>query len=735
VTIDNRVTTVDRISAAKDRGWGVRAVERRDLIQRIRADESARIVGLVAPAGYGKSTTLSQWIAEESIPSASLAMRRSHNDPAELLNDLSQALAQGGLLPRAALPQLQYSSATALSTGVRRLRRALEESPPGLLAVDQLETLQSRASRDVMAELALVGPSTLRIALASRSQLPIAVGAIRVRGELLEITIDDLAMSVDEAGALAEIVGVDISGTELAAVVQRTEGWPAGLYLSFLAIRSGASALAGISVGGDDRFIAQYLRSEVLNRLTPARRSFLMETSVLEEVSADVCDFVLERTDSERVLRSLAGSSRFVIPVDRIDHRYRYHQLLLELLRSDLRRREPKREANLHLRAAQWFDHRGLPSEAIHHAIAADSPNRVADFVQRWARTVFADGRAAAALEWIDWLEDTGRLDEYPGVALLGALASAMTGDPAATDRFMAVVDATNDLGALAPLVHLANALLCRNGIERALADAETAEAHTAPSSEWHPPVVAVLGLTLLGIGETEAAQRYLETAARAATRFTVPPTATIALATLASLALERGETTQAEELANRALDVVHRTRLETYATSVLAYVVAARCALRCGEPGEAQELLGRALARRPTLTAAIPLLAVQALVEIAEIQIEIGDYPGARQVSRTIGEILAVRSVGALEGRYREVADLLDQMPVGHAGAATLTNAELRLLPLLATHLSFREIGDRLFISRHTVKTEAMSIYRKLGASSRSEAVEQARALRLIAT
>lgn len=734
VAISTHTRAVDDAATGGSRTAGRnRAVVRRDLIRRIRADESARVVTLVAPAGYGKSTVLSQWIDEESTPAALVNFGQSHNDPARLLRDLTDALARVGILPEASALGLQFSSATAMSTGVSRLRRSLDGSPPGLLVLDGVESLRSTISRDVVAELILVMPPAITIAIASRAQLPMAIGALRSQGELLELTANDLAMSVDEAGALAEMLGVDMTEEELETVVLRTEGWPTGLYLTYLAIRSGTAPSYALGVGGDDRYISQYLRSEVLSRMTPARTTFLLRTSILEELSSEICDFVVERTGSERVLRSLEESSRFVIPTDRVGHGYRYHQLLREFLQSELRRSEPEVAAGLHLRAAQWFENHGQASEAIHHAMAAGNPARVADLVQRWGRTVFDNGRGSTLLEWIEWFVTGNRLHEYPGVALLGALASAQLGDQAAADRFMAVVDDIDDLGPLAPVVHLANAIQCRNGVTQALIDSEAALALISPASEWYPSAAAVRGLNLLWSGATDAAQARFEVAAEAGERFLVAPTATFALATLATLCTENGDAGRAEELARRALSMSHRSTLETYATSVLSYVVAARCALHRGDPDEAHALLGRAYARRPALSAALPLVAVQTLVQMAELQIEMADYAGAREISREIGAILARRPVGALEERHRELVALLSQMPAGRTGAATLTNAELRLLPLLATHLSFPEIGERLYISRHTVKTEAMSIYRKLGASSRSEAVEQARALRLL--
>jgi LuxR family maltose regulon positive regulatory protein len=686
---------------------------------------------VVAPAGYGKSTLLAQWIDEETVPGALVTVRPQGNDPALLLRHITDTLGSAGLLTDDVAGRLEYTSATALTTGVTELAQELGACPSGLLALDQLEALRTTAAKDTLAALIVAMPSTITVAMASRSELPIPVSVLRVKGELLELAAHDLALSVDEASELADIVGVRLDHAELEAVVRHTEGWPAGLYLTFLRVRSGVEPSVA-EIGGDDRFISQYLRSEVLGRLTPARREFLLQTSVLEELSSQMCDFVLERTGSERVLTTLAASSRFVVSVDRKDRCYRYHQMLREYLVAELERGDPDLIARLNLRAADWYEQSNMPIEAVRYAIGANDPGRAAQLAARWSFTVFSDGNVDTVLEWVSWFDTGEKLDDYPEIALLGALASAEIGDHVAVDRWIGFADRADDLSALAPVAHLANAILSRRGIEQCLVDARAAQEGLPTSSEWYSPSVGYEGLALLWSGQTDAAHECLERAAQAAERFSAPTAAMFTLATLASLAGASGDVTRADELAARAL---HRARStpHQYATSVLAFAVAARSALRRRDPGEAQALLAQAHARRPMLSRAMPLVAVQTLLEMCESHIELADYAGARQVLQDASAIIGVRSVGLLHDRYRELAGVLEGMPRGSTGAATLTNAELRLLPLLATHLSFPQIGERLYISRHTVKTQAMAIYRKLESTSRNEAVERARELHLL--
>jgi len=712
---------------------GARAVLRSDLIRRIRSTDSARVVAVVAPAGYGKSTLLAQWIDQESVPAALVTVHSHCSDPALLLRDITDAVVHAGLLAVDVADGLEFTSATALTTGVAELAQELGACRSGMLVLDQLDAVRSTAGKDTLAALVMAMPPTITVGLASRSEAPVPVSVLRVNGELLELSTHDLALSVDETSELADIVGVRLDHAELEAVVRHTEGWPAGLYLTFLRVRSGVAPSAAAEIGGDDRFISQYLRSEVLGRLTPARRDFLLHSSVLEELSSQICDFVLERTGSERVLRTLAASSRFVVSVDRTDRCYRYHQLLREYLLAEVDRSDPDLVVRLNLRAAEWYEQNNQPIEAVRHAIAANDARRVARLVARWSFAVFSEGNVATVLQWVSWFDAGDRLDEYPEIALIGSMASAEIGDRVAVDRWIAFVDRADDLGPLASVVHVANAQLCRNGVEQCLVDARAAQDELTPSSEWYPPSAGFEGLALIWSGQTDAGYERLDLASQAAERFSAPTAAMFSLATMAMLAGEDGDVSRADDLSARALHRANRSTPRQYATSVLAYATAARCALRRGDPGEAQTLLAQAHARRPLLSAAMPLIAVQTLVEMSAAHIELADYAAARQLLRDTAAIIAVRSVGLLEDRYLELATVLEGMPTGSIGAATLTNAELRLLPLLATHLSFPQIGERLHVSRHTVKTQAMSIYRKLGSSSRSEAVESARELRLL--
>jgi LuxR family maltose regulon positive regulatory protein len=206
-------------------------------------------------------------------------------------------------------------------------------------------------------------------------------------------------------------------------------------------------------------------------------------------------------------------------------------------------------------------------------------------------------------------------------------------------------------------------------------------------------------------------------------------PFTTLGWAERALAAVARDDWATAEEWIDDALGVIRAGRLERYITSGLVFTVAARIQARHGRMEEARGLMGQAMAIRPRLTVAIPLLALQTLLEMTRAFLELADVAGARRMLRDAGDLIALRPrLGLLVTEYESLKERLAALPAGTVGPSSLTGAEIRLLPLLVTHLTYPEIGERLFVSRHTVKTQAMSIYRKLGVSSRAEAVDKAR-------
>lgn len=706
-------------------------VRRTALVDRLLGARESQVVTIVAPAGYGKTTLATQWCESELRPSAWLAVDRDDNDPVILIQHVVAALRHAGMLDDTAAMRTRVFAEAQLSEAAGSLAEFLRaRSTTGVLMLDEVNNIRSRAAGDVIAELAVRLPRTVQLVLTSRTAVRLPSALLRARAALLEVTASDLAMGETEARELLGHLGVDVGG-QLGELVEHTEGWPVGLYLIGLAVKSGSFRRSAVQVEGSDRFVAEYLNDVVLERLSEARAAFLIRTSILERLCGPLCDAVLGATGSDRVIERLDRSNLLIMPLDRTGDWYRYHHLLREFLAAELARREPQLIPELHLRAATWFEAHDLPTEAIMHAQAANDADRVAHLIARVGRRTYALGQADTVLGWLRWFEHQDRIIDYPDIAALGALIHALSGNEAATERWASVLLAGAPLGeggGLSAAALVLRGIRARDGIDQMRADAHAASRGGAPEPEWRAAALALEGFSHLWEGNAERAEPLFGQAAAVGDWFLAVPSASLALAALALIAIGRDDWAAATEFAARAEKVLRTHGLERYLTSALTYAIASRCAIRRHDITGARRLLARAAIIRPQLTAATPALSVQILLEMASAHTELSDDAGARVVLRQTATILARRlDLGRLPDQFQEIKARLDTLAVSQIGLTALTAAELRLLPYLATHLSFAEIAERLYVSRHTVKTQAMSIYRKVGASSRSEAVRSA--------
>ena len=279
-------------------------------------------------------------------------------------------------------------------------------------------------------------------------------------------------------------------------------------------------------------------------------------------------------------------------------------------------------------------------------------------------------------------------------------------------------------------------AALCRDGVEQMCADIETALAGLPPSSQWRPTALLLLGCTLVLRGQDALADAILAAAEESAERLNATDTLIVAVSERSLLASGRGDHALAETHALRARALAEEYRLDGYTTTALELAASARASLRSSHWDEARTSLASAHALTPRLTEALPWLAVQTRLELTRAYVTLRDADAARAVLSEVLEILRRRpALGVLPEQASELQLEVEAMwAADERNGAGLTRAELRLLPLLATHLSFREIGARLYVSRNTVKTQAISVYRKLGVSSRSDAIEHAIRLGLVA-
>jgi LuxR family maltose regulon positive regulatory protein len=701
-------------------------LERKRLLDLLGSTPKGSVIALIAPAGYGKTVLLAQWVASTPRPKAWLTGHSSDSDPVGLLNRLWAAFDHAGMLVPDAKGRSDPSSPA--TDGVRRLALALRPGTDmGILVIDNLDALRSTASWDVIDAMIRVLRGQVQVVLASRSEPRLPFGEIRANGFLVEITESDLAFDEREAGRLFENVGVD-GGPSLTQLMSRTEGWPVGVYLTALAMKSGATQ--DQLVQGDDLYLAEYIRDAILNRLSDTKRSFLIRTSILDRLSGPLCDAVLDTWGSQRVLEGLQRSNLLITRLDRTREWHRYHQMLRDLLQAELRLKEPEVVPELHARAAEWLEANGHPDLSIHHAQAAGDPSRVARLIERAGRVTYTTGRSSTLFEWLDWLEQNAESSSYPGAFALGALAASLSGDVLRGSRF---IDRIRD-ESQHPLTLLVRALRARSGIEAMIADARAAQAGLPPGSEWLPGCIATEGLGWLFSGDVDQADSLFAQAIMLSGPLQATATATTAHTQRALIAMSARRWSDAEDHVTKALRLVLDNGLDGHSTSGLTFVAAARLARHQNDIPGAREMMVRASRLRPQLNISIPAESVQTGIEMTRAFVELWDVAAAKLIMRETKTILdQCPDLGVLGAQWEETNDKLSTLKPGEAGPTTLTAAELRLLPLLASHLTFPEIGERLYISRHTVKTQAMSIYRKLGASSRSEAVRVAEQVGLL--
>ena len=445
---------------------------------------------------------------------------------------------------------------------------------------------------------------------------------------------------------------------------------------------------------------------------------------------------------SAAVLADLAGSNVLLVPLDRRGEWYRYHHLFRDMLLAELGRREPALMPVLRRRAASWCLDNGMPEAALEYCMAAGDVDGAARLVGPLTVSAYRQGRVTTIQRWYGWLEDRGGIEAHPMAAVLASFFSALMGRPVDAERWADAVDrwqygdpARPDDPTAEAWAIMVRAVLCRRGVERMRADADEAVRRFAAGSFLTPTPALMQGIARVLCGDLDGGDASLEDAVRVGEQVGSPEDVAVALCERALVAMARSQWDRAEALAGQARTVLRRAGIEESFATPLISALRARAAMHRGDVPAARRELLSAQHLRPLLTSSLPYLAVQARLELARVHLALADPAGARTLMREVDDLLRRRpGLGTLVGEATAIrAQLSRDRGSSSPGASALTAAELRLLPLLSTHLSFPQIAEEMFLSRHTIKSQAMSIYRKLGAPSRSQAVTRSRELGLL--
>ena len=717
-------------------------VVKTDVIARL-TGSSATFASVVAPAGYGKTTLVARWAEADPRRFAWVSVDARDDETVVFMRYIAAAIDRVEPVPQPVIRALTGPGSGGWTARVPPLGKAIAAlEHPLVLVLDDLHAVTSRSSLDALAALSEYVPPGSAIAFTSRETPDLPLARWRAHGRLDEIGVVDLRLDEAEAQLLMRAAGAELDSSELSGLTERTEGWPAGLYLAALSLNSGTATStttvtshAAGSFAGDDRFVSGYFHEELIAHLPVVEAEFLLNTSVLDRMCGPLCDAVLETTQSATTLEKLERTNGFVVPLDRRGAWYRYHHLFGELLRHELERSDPAAITALTRRAMAWCLANGYTEDAVRYGHAAGETATVAALVDRLALPLYYDGRLATVEEWLNWFSDD-ELRQYPALAVYGAWVRVLTGRTEEAERWLGLADGavsaipiSDGTVSIDPWVATLRASMMPHGVERALADSDLALNQLSPDSTFRSTALMIRGVVYFLLGDAERAITELTAAIESGLAAGAVEELYASQAQLALLLAKQGAWSEAGQRARAAQAHADEAGMGDYPTSAIAHVAVVRTALHEGRQDDVRDALTRAHRLRPLLDHGVPWLTVEVGLELTRAHLALADAGAARTVFAETERVLELRpDLGVLTEDARELRECVAATD-GAAGAwaMSLTSAELRLLPYLATHLTFPEIASRLFLSRNTVKTEAVSIYRKLGASSRSEAIEQA--------
>ena len=715
-------------------------IPRERLLERLRSGSDRSLTLVACPAGFGKTTLLAAWREAEAArkPVAWLTLDEGDNDPVVLWTHAIEAL-------RRASPAVARSApahtvvAPVVDVVLPRLVNELDGQGEITLILDDFHRLSSVPARASVRWFIDHVPPGFQLVLASRTEPALPVSALRAHGELLELRAGDLRFSPEEADAfLNGRLGLGLTPDDVEALVEKTEGWPAGLYLAALSLEHAADRHALVRrFGGSNRHVVDFLVTEVLEAHDPAAQALMLRTSVLERLSGPLCDAVLEQEGSAAMLNALSRSNLFLVPLDDEGRWYRFHHLFAQLLRVELERREPGLAPALHRRAYAWHRDHGTAGEAIRHAIAAGAYAEAAGLIQRHWISYANTCRYDTVLAWLRRLP-AEILDSDVHLLLIQAWVLSLSAQREKAALAIAAVERLGDLGG-GPLpdgfssgeasLTMLRACFPWGDVGAQLDNGRRAAELEDPGSPWRPLACWAVGTGLYVRGEPEEADRWFAESAALAPASAQWLAGEASLAYRSWIAGERGRLDEQRVLAETAAGFVpeHGTgKVIGVAPLALGVSLAAR-----GRPGEALPLIERGVAFSRTFGQPIQL--ANALLGQASVLRALGEHQRAADAVAEARSVLgSCPDPGILAGRLAAL-DRPPRIRPARSADQELTQQELRVLKLLHGNLSQRDIGRELYLAHSTVHSHVRAIYRKLAVSSRADALRRGRQLGLL--
>jgi LuxR family transcriptional regulator, maltose regulon positive regulatory protein len=721
-------------------------VERPELVGSL-AGGIAKLVLVDAPAGFGKTILVSQWrsSALEGRPFAWLSLDRGDDDPGRLwwyvvcalqraCPELSVDKIMGAL--RSQVPDIVGDVLPALVNELAALRA------PVVLVLDDYHVIKERSCHEQVAFLLSHLSSSVQVVIITRADPPLPLARLRAAGELAEFRAHDLRFTAAEAGMIVRTVSdVELSEPDVADLVERAEGWPAGVYLAALSLRGHPSPSDFVrQFTGDNRFIVDFLAEEVLSRQPTEIRQFLMRTSILGQFCAPLGDAVVGSANAAEIIEVLERENLFVVALDENRKWFRHHHLFAQMLHSDLVRAEPDIVPTLHARASAWYRQAGPTDEAIDHALAAGDVTGTIDLIARHWYAYVDSGRTATVRRWMRSLGDDA-IAADPVAAHCAAWAAALSGDRESVRRWLPVIEAGKHEGPLPDgfrspqsSAALLQATFGFDGIgpmRDAAATAVTLE--NDQRSPWYALARTACAFALYLSDDFEGAAAQAEGAL-----LSKPAIALVRMlssAVMSLVAVEEGKLDQAGEYARAARSIVDEPGVSTTPHNSLVYTAVGAVYASQGRLQKARSELEGALWSRRRWPGISSWPTVEILFRLAPVLADLGDRPGAAALLDEASRALTSSPDGAEVQRSRlgRLERRLAGRPPVASLAEPLTEREMAVLRLLRGTLSLREIGQQLYLSQNTIKTHTQAVYRKLGVSTRQDALAKAREIDIL--
>jgi LuxR family maltose regulon positive regulatory protein len=709
-------------------------VPRGRLLDRLDAS-GAHVITVTAGAGYGKSTLLSAWTGTRSEPCAWLQIEPADNDPVRLVRSVMCSL-QVSLESTPLLDIAAHVQPDLIDRALAALDGELTDVEPFILVVDDVHLLIDEASCRALDQLVAVISHHGRVVLSGRTDPPVRTARRLLEGDLEVVRADDLLLTDEESASVFSEIAQPAGDEELAAIARRVGGWPAGAQFVLLAWRTGDSQRAVVDhTDLSTALLTGYFQQEFLRTLPDVDRRFLLDTSVLDRLSGELCDAVLDTSASADHLEALVRSGNaFVIPSGRTDV-FRYHPLFSDMLLDELRKAAPDREVELRQRAIEWFDAHGEYHAVVDQALASNGLIDPSPWIFKYVLPLIARAEVAT-LGW--WLGSFAPEDlrTNPLLALTAAWHALHMNRPDETERWLETArrlsyvgplpDGTADISTAIAALRMISA---SGGALQTAANARIVRDAGAGAGPWGGIAVMLETVALQVTGKLTDVRPMFEQA-EFETRG-LPAAHATALAHLALDSMRHGDDQARDEL-RQAMDEIERNGLTQFRHVPLAYCALALAEARAGrfEPSLHASTHAENVIRDLD---GVARAQIHYRLILADAAIARNDWPTANRLVREAVALLPLEPDAAM---LHEWADHLVQRCARHAAKRIepdLTPAEQRVLQQLATHFTLGEIADHLYVSRNTVKTHTVSIYRKLGVSGRSEAIERACELGLL--